>query len=56
MEDIIDLVATDASPSDISGRIKEVLFAKASERLDALRPEVAASMFDANNPEESEEE
>jgi len=56
MEDIIDLIATDSSPSDISGRIKEVLFAKASERLDALRPVAAASMFDANNPEESEEE
>ena len=56
MEDIIDLVATDASPSDISGRIKEVLFAKASERVDALRPEVASSMFDANNTESEEPE
>jgi hypothetical protein len=37
MEDIVDLIATDSAPSDISGRIKEVLFAKASERVDALR-------------------
>lgn len=56
MEDIIDLIATDSSSSDISAKVKEVLFAKASERLDALRPSAAASMFDENNPEESEEE
>jgi len=56
MEDIIDLIATDSSSSDISGRVKEVLFAKASEKLDALRPAAAASIFDASNPEESEEE
>ena len=56
MEDIIDLVATDASPSDISGRIKEVLFAKASERLDALRPEVAASMFEVDQESQEDQE
>jgi hypothetical protein len=52
MEDIVDLIATDSTPSDISGRIKEVLFAKASERVDALRPVAAASMFGENSPEE----
>ena len=56
MEDIIDLVATDSSPADISAKIKEVLFAKAGERVDALRPDVAAIMFDENESEESEGE
>jgi len=48
MENIIDLIATDASPSDISAEIKSALFAKASDRIDALRPEVANSMFGEN--------
>jgi hypothetical protein len=58
MEDVIDLIATDASPSDISDRIKEVLFAKAAERVDSLRPVVASAMFGENesSEEESEEE
>ena len=45
MEEIIDLIATDGSPSEVSDRIKEVLFAKAADRVNAARPEVAAMMF-----------
>ena len=45
MEDIIDLVATDASPSEISDAIKSSLFAKAGEKIQGLKPEVAASLF-----------
>lgn len=47
MEDLIDLIATDGSPSDVSNRIKELLYAKAAERVELSRPEVAASMFDS---------
>ena len=53
MEELVDLIATDASASDVSDKIKDALMAKASARFDALRPEVASSVFDA---EESEEE
>ena len=45
MEDMIDLIATDSAASQITDRIKEVLFAKAAERIDAIRPEVANSLF-----------
>jgi hypothetical protein len=53
MEELVDLIATDASASDVSDKIKDALMAKAAVRIDALRPEVASSVFDA---EESEEE
>jgi len=56
MEELVDLIATDASPSDVSDKIKDALMAKASARIDALRPEVASSVFDAEAPEEEEEE
>ena len=45
MEDVIDLIATDSSASEISDRIKDVLYSKAAERVDALRPVVANSLF-----------
>ena len=53
MEELVDLIATDASASDVSDKIKDALMEKAAARIDALKPEVAASVFDA---EESEEE
>ena len=56
MEDLVDLIATDASASDVSDKIKDALMAKASARIDALRPEIASSVFDAEAPEEEEEE
>ena len=56
MEELVDLIATDASSSDVSDIIKDALMAKAATRIDALRPEVASSVFDAEAPEEEEEE
>jgi hypothetical protein len=55
MEELIDLIATDGSPSDISGRIKELLHAKAADRVDSARPEVAATMFGDNDSTEDNE-
>tara|TARA_A100001234_G_scaffold58907_1_gene50655 strand:- start:195 stop:464 length:270 start_codon:yes stop_codon:yes gene_type:complete len=45
MEDVVDLIATDASASEISDKMKEILFAKAAERIDVARPYVANAMF-----------
>ena len=45
MDNIIDLIATDSSASDVSDAIKSALFAKAAERVDAARPIVPGSMF-----------
>jgi len=53
MEELVDLIATDASASDVSDKIKDALMAKAAARIDALKPEVASSVFD-EVPEEEE--
>ena len=45
MEDVIDLIATDASAADISDKMKEILYAKAADRVDIARPYVANAMF-----------
>ena len=54
MEELVDLIATDASASDVSDKIKDALMAKAAARIDTLKPDVASSVFDAEVPEEEE--
>ena len=56
MEELVDLIATDASASDVSDKIKDALMAKAAARIDALRPEDASSVFDAEEGEVSDEQ
>jgi hypothetical protein len=45
MEEIIDLIATDSSPSEVSNKIKEILFSKSAEKIESTRPLVASSLF-----------
>jgi hypothetical protein len=55
MDDLMDMIASDESPSQISDKIKELLFAKASGKVDEFRPFVASSMFDTED-EDAEED
>ena len=45
MEDNINAIATDASASEVSDALKDAIFAKAAEKIVALKPRVANSMF-----------
>jgi hypothetical protein len=45
MEELLDLIATNSPASDVSGKIKELIFNKASEKIDAIRPSVAFKLF-----------
>ena len=45
MDELMNLVIADESPSEISDSIKNQLFAKATERVDALKPAVANAML-----------
>ena len=45
MEDVIDLIATGGSQSEVSDKMKELLYAKAAGRVDIARPYVANAMF-----------
>jgi len=55
MEELLDMIVTDESPSQISDKIKELLFAKSSEKIDAFRPVVASDVFDDEEVENEEE-
>ncbi len=56
MDDLLDMIVADESPSQVSDKIKELLFAKAAENIDAFRPVVASSMFGEEEAEYEEEE
>tara|TARA_B100001778_G_C18138709_1_gene428384 strand:- start:321 stop:545 length:225 start_codon:yes stop_codon:yes gene_type:complete len=53
MPDIIDLIAQDSKASDISSEIKDSLYAKAAEKIEALRSGVSDTMF--NEPQVEDE-
>ena len=53
--DLMDMMASDESPSGISDKIKDILFNKSAEKIDAIRPDVATNMFDQDEPEEEPE-
>lgn len=50
----MDMLATDESPSQISDKIKELLFAKSAERIDSFRSDVSGSMFGLEDSEVEE--
>tara|TARA_B100000131_G_scaffold224172_1_gene215806 strand:+ start:380 stop:601 length:222 start_codon:yes stop_codon:yes gene_type:complete len=56
MPNILDLIASDAGSSDISDAIKDALYAKSSEKLDALKKDVATQVFDEPIEDEHETE
>ena len=70
MDELMNLMIADESPSEISDSIKNQLFAKGAARVDALKPAVANAMLgyeieseedvetvgELDNAEETEEE
>jgi len=54
MENVVDLIATDSPASEISDRIKEILYARSGEKIDSIRPSVAATLFDQEESQEEE--
>ena len=51
----MDMMVDDTSSAAISDKIKEILYAKTAEKVDAARPLVGAELFGDEIPEVSEE-
>ena len=45
MDELMDMIVSDESPSQISDKIKDILFSKAAERVDNYKPVAADSLF-----------
>ena len=55
MDELMDLLVSDESPSQISDKIKDVLYSKSADKIQGIRPDVASQLFDKDvdldNPE-----
>ena len=54
MDELMDMMVSDESPSQISDTIKDMLYTKTAERVDAFRPVVANSLFGDDTEIENE--
>ena len=54
-DDLMDMMVADANASDISDKIKEILYTKSAEKIDAARPLVGAELFGDEVPEVQDE-
>jgi len=56
MDDLMDLlVGAEASPAEVSDKIKEILYAKSSSKIDAIRPDIGAAVFGDEVNDETDE-
>tara|TARA_B000000532_G_scaffold215695_1_gene187490 strand:- start:42 stop:278 length:237 start_codon:yes stop_codon:yes gene_type:complete len=49
MDELMDMIAADDSASQVSDKIKDILYAKSGQRVDEYRPAVASGVFNSNN-------
>ena len=54
-DDLMDMMVDDASSTAISDKIKEILYTKSAEKIDAARPLVGAELFGDEAPEVQDE-
>ena len=52
---VLDMIATDSSPAEITDALKNMIYAKAGEKIDGMKQYAAASLF-GQEPEEPEAE
>jgi len=52
----MNAIVSDESPSQVTDRIKDILFAKSGERIEMIKPIIADNMFDNVQEYSSEEE
>ena len=55
MDDLMDAIVANDSPSKESDAIKDLLYAKTPDKVDALKPEIANSLFGDEIPEVEDE-
>lgn len=56
MENVVNAIAKGAKATEIADEISNALMAKAAEKIEALRPQVAVSMFSQSVESEEDNE
>ena len=55
MDELMDMMVDEASASQISDKLKDLLYAKSAERVDAYKPDAANSLFGDTEVETTDE-
>ena len=55
MDDLMDAIVANQSPSQVSDAIKDLLYATSATKVDDLKPEIANSLFGDQVPEVEDE-
>ena len=55
--ELVDMIAGDASSSEVSDALKDMLYAKSADEVEKITPGIAAGLFGdmPENPDESDE-
>jgi len=56
MDELLDMVITDESPSQISDKIKDIIYSKTASRVDNYRSSVGNALFNGQPEEVSDDE
>ena len=56
MDELLDNIITDDSPSQISDAIKDMLYAKTAEKVNSYKQTAANSLFNGNSEEDNSPE
>ena len=52
MEELMNMIISDESPSQISDKIKDILFAKSAEKINTFNSSISDSIFNLSNDSE----
>ena len=56
MEELVVLIATDGSASDVHSKIKDLLYARSADKIEGMKPNFSGAMFDPSSEVETESE
>jgi len=55
MDELLDMVVNDASPAEVSDRIKDILYTKSSEKIEGMRPDVNTTFVNSTELDDSDD-
>ena len=55
MDDLMDAIVANDSPSKVSDAIKDMLYSRTADKVDALKPDIASSLFGDDQVEDEVE-
>ena len=56
MDDLMDAIVANDSPSKVSDAIKDMLYSRTADKVDALKPDIASSLFGNDQVEDEVED